>query len=89
MPSRLRLALIAFTLHAPGLIHFAKYRLRRQTRALNLVFLGATLFAMSFVAPEEGGAGILRVWLIGHFAWSVFLAVLVYRGIGGVPGAKA
>jgi hypothetical protein len=82
------LPLVAFAGHAPGL-WLARHRLTPVTKRQNVIALGATLVAMaaSWVLASEASRGrwVLVVWLVGHFAWSTWLALGVHRGVAVEP----
>ena len=75
MDARRRLALIGFVGHAPGLWLFARHELGPVTRRWNKVAGGLTLLAMAAGAAAHGWVGLGATWLVGHFAWSLVLAL--------------
>lgn len=75
-----RRRLVALFTHAPGLWIFFRERLPAHLLKDNLWALLGTLLAMlaPFAIPafrERAGWLALIAWLLGHFAWGVYLAV--------------
>jgi hypothetical protein len=83
--ARGRLAMVAFLAHAPGLYLLARRTLEPTWMRMNVAAVGATLVAMAIagVALRDrglAGAGIAGTWIVGHTAWSAYLAWGVLRG---------
>jgi hypothetical protein len=77
---RRRLALLAFTLHAPGLRVLGGRALPRPIVLLNLLAIAATLVAMALAWRADWPTGVVVAWFVGHFEWSLCLAALVLAG---------
>lgn len=86
---RRRLAVVAFFGHVFGL-WLVGHRLGPAKTPANRWAIAATAMAMTAGALADAGRGVLIAWLIGHFAWSGYLAHAVLRGDAGFPpGVKA
>lgn len=76
----MKLALIAFVGHGPGLRLFTKYRFSPQLLRTNLVAIALTIAATALavvVVPEHRLTGGVLTFSVGHFAWSFYLARVV------------
>jgi hypothetical protein len=73
-----RRRLVAFFGHAPALWLIYREPLPRRLRLMNVVAAAATsglvVAAYQIAAPPWRVPGALAVWLIGHFAWGLYLA---------------
>jgi hypothetical protein len=81
---RRRLAVVAFFGHVFGL-WLVGHRPGPAKTPVNRWAIMATAVTMSAGAFIDGGRGVLIGWLIGHFAWSGYLALAVLRGDAGFP----
>jgi hypothetical protein len=80
------LAAVAFVGHVFGL-WLAGYRLGPAKTPANCWAVAATAVAMCAGALINGAQGVLIAWLVGHLAWSAYLAYAVLRGDAGFPAA--
>ena len=83
--NRMRLAMIAFLAHAPGLYLFAGRTLEPGWLRLNLIAVAATIAAMvigALALRDQGlaGMGVAVAFMLGHSAWSLTLARAVLAG---------
>ena len=77
-----RRAVIAFLFHAPWLALLdasGRAALPRGWFVPNVLALGATLATCVYVYRGWGGWAAFAVWAIGHFGWSVYLAMSVAK----------
>ncbi len=70
--------LVALVGHAPGLWLVYREPLPAPVRRPNVVAVGLTLAAMAaagLLAPDgRRGVAVLVTWIVGHFAWGIWLA---------------
>jgi hypothetical protein len=78
------LAAVAFVGHVFGL-WLVGHRLGPARTRTNRWALAATMTAMCAGALLDGTRGALAAWVVGHFAWSLYLAYAVLRGDAGFP----
>ncbi len=78
------LAVVAFIGHVFGL-WLVGHRLGPATTRANRWALAATVLAMAAGEMLLGARGFLVGWIVGHFAWSSYLARAVLRGDAGFP----
>jgi hypothetical protein len=78
------LALIVFCFHLPGLRLLGGARISRRMAVYNAIALGLTIAVMlacrSLLPPADAWTGLVAAFLVGHFGWSTFAAIVVYRG---------
>ena len=79
--------LVALVGHAPGLWLMYREPLPPPVRRPNAVAVALTLMAMAtagLLAPAgQRGMAVLLTWLVGHFAWGIWLAVKLPEPDGG------
>src|ERR1700678_851327 len=81
------LAAVGFVGHVFGL-WLVGHRLGPATTRANRRALAATVLAMAAGDVLCGARGVFVGWLIGHFAWSSYLARAVLHGEAGFASAR-
>jgi hypothetical protein len=72
-------AAIAFLFHVPGLRLFTTLRPSRDTLITNAIAVLLTIAASVAASFALGWIAAVAVFAVGHFGWSVWLAVRAYR----------